>query len=63
MQKITSEILNDSKIHISLIIGRVRNHALPVANAIKQVGLGGRVSYPPQAKIAEVIFSILLNNL
>ena len=42
MQKITSAILNDSKIHNSLVIGRVRNHALPVANAIKQVGLPTR---------------------
>ena len=41
MQKITSAIFNDSKIHNSLIIGRV--------------------SYPPQAKIAEVIFCILHN--
>ena len=35
-KKITCAILNDSKIHNSLIIGRVRNHALPVANALKQ---------------------------
>ena len=50
-KRINSANTNDSKMHNSSIIGRVRNHALPVANALKQVGLGARVFRPAANKL------------